>query len=588
MKRILNSSIRTKIILLALIILIFSLSAVGVFFFRSIYTIYHNNAHNNLHIQSRQLAANINNFFYSLDALAVRELSDPMVMEIFREDDEVVRLQKFEELSLRFEQTHIRYRTGILNNILSVYIFFDAYNYINLPFLSVRHDEHNIEIFRQAKDIHSSGPLIFPPTASHQIIYFVRNVYNLPTYVSNITLIYGISEGSLNRIIENSATLGNSTFLIDREGVIFSAADNNLLGTRIAQPLLSAGFPDDIVEINMDGVDLLVRFERVAWEHLVLVNIIPREVASDYIRNSFVFYFFVSLAIIVTCIALSFLIIRYLTRFIKEIITNIEQIGMGNYKVRMRRLNSRDLMLVSETFNSMAEKISYLIDDVHSAELAAKESELRFLQSQMNPHFLINVLTTIRTKAKLAGNETVNEMLLALNELLSAGVYADNSELITLKDELNYVRQYLYLQKMRFQDRLNYKIFVHNDEILNCSIPKLAIETIVENSVVHGIENRITGGNVNVFILHDNKNVYVFVIDDGVGFDVNSLDFSNESIAPAPGEHKDQIGLKNTDRRLKLAFGEEYGLFIDSDENEGTCVVFTTPITPAKGEDEYV
>ena len=584
MRKILYSSVRTKIILIVLIILIFSLSAVGLFFFRSIYTIYNNNVHNSLRVQSQQLAANLDSFFCSLDALAIRELSDPNLMDIFTEDDEITRLMKFEELSQRFEQVHMRYRTGILNNILSVYIFLDESNYMNLPFLSVRHDEDNINIFRQAKNIHSSGPILFPPTVSQQVIYFVRNVYNLPTYASEITLIYGIFEGSLNRIIENSSTPNRYAFLIDRDGVIFSAADKNLLGTRIAEPFLSSDFPNDVVEVNLDGDVLFVRFERVAWDELILVTSIPRDVVSNYIRSSFVYYLLVSLAIIATCIALSFLIMRHLTRFIKDITANIEQIGRGNYKVRMRNLKSRDLNLISETFNSMAGNISYLIEDVHAAELAAKESELRFLQSQMNPHFLVNVLTTIRTKAKLAGNETVSEMLQALSGLLSAGIYTNNGELTTLNVELGYVRQYLYLQKMRFQDKLDYKIFVHDDKVLNSRIPKLVVETIVENAVTHGIEGKITGGNISICVLNDENNVYIVVIDDGVGFDVQSLDFSNKDMTPIPRDRM-QIGLKNTDRRLRLTFGEKYGLLIHSYENEGTCVVVTIPITHVRGDE---
>lgn len=577
-------SLRTQYVIIITLIFVLSFSAIGIFFFSSIYKVYEQSTYNNLYTQSKQLAATLDSYFENIDTLAIREFSDPTIIEIFTEDDETIRRNKFEEKSMQYEQfsQHLRYRTGILNNIISTYIFLDETHYINLPYLSVNADEENLEIYRQSKAKQTSSPLFFPPTSMRRNIYYVRNVYNLPTESANISLVYGLSEGLLSTMLSQITNPDITTFLIDENGIVFSAADKSMLGKKIDKPFLTGGFPADIHEVRLGDDALLTRYERVAWNRLILVTCISKSIAFSDMNNRLVYYLLISLTISATCILLGFFVIRYLTGFIKDIVVNMEQIGKGNYEVRMHHFSSRELELISQTFNSMASKIRHLIDDVYNAKLAARESELRFLQSQMNPHFLFNVLTTIRTKARLAENETAANMLLALNELLRAGIYTNNDELTTLEIELDYVRQYLYLQKMRFQNMLEYKIFVHESSVLSCRIPKLSVESIVENSVVHGIEQKIDGGRVNVFVLCDSHNAYVIVIDDGVGFDMEALDFSDKTVSAIPRGNHNQIGLKNTDRRLRLIFGEEYGLLIESHINAGTCVIITIPIDGRK------
>ncbi|MGE5613204.1 MAG: sensor histidine kinase [Bacillota bacterium] len=578
-------TLRTQYIIIITFMFVLSLSAIGIFFLTSIYKVYEQNTYDNLYTQSKQLSAALDSYFNNIDTLAVREFNDPAVIEIFTEKDEAKRKKKFEERFLEYKQLPSRqgYRTGILKNIVSTYIFLDETHYINLPYLSVSADEENLEtIYRQSKLKKSSSPLFFPPTSTRHNIYFVRNVYNLPTESANISLVYCLSEGFLSTMLNQNPNI--ITYLIDENGIVFSAIDKSMLGKKINERLLIDGFPEGIHDINLGNDILLTKYERVAWDRLILITCISKNIAFSDMKNRLVYYILISLSISATFILLGNFVIHYLTSFMKDIVACMEQIGKGNYDVRLHHSSSRDLKLISETFNSMASRIRHLIDDVYKAKLAARESELRFLQSQMNPHFLFNILTTIRTKAKLAGNETVSNMLIALNELLRAGIYTNNDELTTLEIELDYVKKYLYLQKMRFQHMLEYKIFVHDSSVLGCRIPKLSIEAIVENSVVHGIEQKIGGGCVDVFVLCDNRKVYVIVNDDGVGFDMGTLNLSDKTMSAIPRGNHSQIGLKNTDRRLKLIFGEEYGLLIDSHENAGTCVIITIPIDGERRE----
>ena len=228
-------------------------------------------------------------------------------------------------------------------------------------------------------------------------------------------------------------------------------------------------------------------------------------------------------------------------------------------------------------------------DEMNINELintSKKQAEYLALQNQINPHFLYNTLEGIRGEALHAGLFNVAKMTEALATFFRYTI-SNLEHLVTLEDELNNIENYYIIQQYRFEDRLNLKILSDSEDeknILKYKMPKLTLQPIVENAIYHGIERKIGKGNIIIKVESTKNRLIITVSDDGLGMDsekINELNrrlnsFSFDYIQTK--EHKGGIALVNVNRRIKLLFGEEYGISIYSTLNAGTDVEITLPI----------
>lgn len=217
---------------------------------------------------------------------------------------------------------------------------------------------------------------------------------------------------------------------------------------------------------------------------------------------------------------------------------------------------------------------------VYKADICLRENELRMLQSQMDPHFLINLLTTININCLLRDEKETADALEHLNRFLSAQLLNTmHNTFVKLEDELNLVRDYLSLQKIRFADVFSFCIEVTDNALLECVIPRLSLQPLVENAIVHGFSDTTRDGCVRIDVSSDEKDLVIVVSDNGRGFDVSEA-FSN-SQQDQPQERR-AIGIRNTDKRIKLLYGSSYGLFIQSVIRCGTTITLRLPIVYAE------
>lgn len=265
-----------------------------------------------------------------------------------------------------------------------------------------------------------------------------------------------------------------------------------------------------------------------------------------------------------------------ITRFLNEFIHAMESVRDRNYDVRIREYKNAEINSLGKAFNEMTDELRELIRNKYESQILLNEMEIRFLQHQMNPHFLFNVLLTIQIKAKRSGNETIYKMVSKLSAILRASIYTNNVDRITVREELKYTEFYLYLQKMRFEDRFFYEIIVEDEELGKCIIPKFVIEPIVENAVIHGIENIENKGMIRIVLKKTGEDLLATVQDNGVGFDVKEYLDSLEQTEYSPSREK--IGLKNVDLRLRHIYGEQYRIKIESVINTGTIIYIKIPI----------
>ncbi len=207
-----------------------------------------------------------------------------------------------------------------------------------------------------------------------------------------------------------------------------------------------------------------------------------------------------------------------------------------------------------------------------AAELALARAELRALRAQINPHFLFNALNTIRYFVR-TDPAAARQLLLDLSQILQRSLRSE--QFIPLRDELDYVRSYLALEKARFNDRLQVKWTIEADDYLDHPVPVLILQPVVENAVLHGISPKPGGGQVDISIRHDKENLVLGVEDNGMGIDPARL---AEILTPEAGEPPNPcIGLRNVDGRLRALYGDPHGLSIQSEVGQGTRVQITIP-----------
>lgn len=228
-----------------------------------------------------------------------------------------------------------------------------------------------------------------------------------------------------------------------------------------------------------------------------------------------------------------------------------------------------------------------LVDKDRLIYISMKEAQYLALQNQINPHFLYNTLEGIRSEALIAGLDSVAEMTESLATFFRYTI-SHLDRLVTLEDELENIENYYYIQQFRFGEKLHLSIVYDCDEeiskmdILNYCIPKLTLQPIVENSIYHGIEKKVGKGHLIITIGKSDKRLWIRVSDDGAGMEEEKLLEINKKLKKLSLEgtenKKGGIAIVNVNNRIKLLFGEEYGIYVYSNKGSGTDVEINLPL----------
>ena len=286
---------------------------------------------------------------------------------------------------------------------------------------------------------------------------------------------------------------------------------------------------------------------------------------------------FIVLVGLIVVLGIAFLVsyaISYrFTKPVTRMIQSIQAFGKPDLNVRMEDSSIREFHDMGIVFNEMADRIEYLITQVYEKEIVAARSQVKYLQSQINPHFQFNILAMLSLKAKMAGNEEVYDGLNAFSRLMQGKIFREKEIKIKVKEELEIVQFYLYLQKSRYQDKLSYEVKLEDEKIGEDLIPRLLIEPLVENAVSHGLEPKRGKGNLQV-LLYEREMLYIWVKDDGVGVCRNQTK-AEENKEKTPHTH---VGWENTKKMLRILYGDYYKFQVWSEPGKGTEIEIAVPI----------
>ena len=246
-----------------------------------------------------------------------------------------------------------------------------------------------------------------------------------------------------------------------------------------------------------------------------------------------------------------------------------------------------------EDVADMLEQLLYdyktLSDRVHDSWIMNQQYRFAELQSQINPHFLYNTLESIRGQALCDGNERIAEMTELLAKYFRYNISCD-ADIVSLEDELTSVQNYVKIQQYRFEDRFDFQIIRHGDteDFLSCTLPKMTLQPIVENAIFHGLETKAEFGHIVIHLERTMDHLIIIVQDDGIGIAQDTLDQLNMRLrnisavtAVQQDGHNNGVAMINSNLRIKLLFGPEYGISMTSTVGVGTEVEILLPVSGA-------
>ena len=362
-------------------------------------------------------------------------------------------------------------------------------------------------------------------------------------------------------------TLGTLTRYVDKMGAQIEQ------GSRVAD--------NELVLDNIRGVSDVVE-ESIQDYVLFEVNQADQQYKENQTRFArwTIIYMILLPCIVGFSIAAAWIISASISIPIKKLHDVTTTITKNDLQALVTSNNVDEITGLGMSFNIMIGRIRELLDAKIKEQDNLKKAELRALQAQINPHFLYNTLDTIIWMAEAHKTDQVIEIVRALSSFFRIAL-SKGKDWISIRQEIEQVRSYLTIQKMRYRDILDYEIDVDED-ILDATILKLTVQPLVENALYHGIKNKRNGGTITVRARRTDHNVVLLQVqDDGAGFTPYKLaqiqadmnDDSNEITLKESG-----FGLENVNKRVKLFYGKQYGLSINSQYQAGTQVTLSIPL----------
>lgn len=376
----------------------------------------------------------------------------------------------------------------------------------------------------------------------------------------------------------DQSMVGNQgyAFIVDADGnIVYHPQQQQLyneLQTENIDLVMNAG--SDIVTWG-DGINKkmysISRSEKTGWTVVDCVRVEELLRRSNEAQS---IYVLVAMGLMAVALFFSRFVAKSITLPIQRLCDSMERVQEGDFSVSDIVVDSEnEIGSLTKSFNVMTQRIHELMAQNIREQEAKRKSELKALQSQINPHFLYNTLASIIWMAEGKKNEEVVLMTASLARLLRQSI-SNEDELVSIGQEIEYARGYLTIQKMRYKDKLEFRIEVE-PSILNIRLIKLVLQPVIENAIYHGLKYKESRGLLLVKGFMKNGNAVLQVIDDGVGMDQETLDHIYER--HKVDYHSNGVGIYNVQKRLQLYYGNEYGIVYESKPGEGTTATITIP-----------
>ncbi len=495
------------------------------------------------------------------------------MLELWRnETNGSLKLQHKNKISSKI-YSYINY----LSNIEGVYIFYTGQGLYNLN-LSNEEEIRNAQWYTETvENVGTKVKYILAPSLSNDNKRYTAIAISPKNIINN--------DIELILIYLNSNTFGrwNSTrddytmdefYLIDQDGNILESTNRSLLYKNISDmPYLQEPFlgSEEKFTYSYDGktyFSVSTIISKTGWKLLNIVNY-----SSFSKSNLIISTYFLWAIVLILCVFLLFFYFMYrdIAKPIGMIIEETERVKDGAFHIKNIEINILELHLLYSAFKDMLQKINQLINEKLAKERERVDLEIKFLQSQINPHFLYNTLNTVRILASISKNDNIKNILDSLIRLLGA-TFGKGGEVCSISEEIDYLKDYINIMRFRHGSIFVVK-YKMEPETEACIVPKLILQPIVENALIHGLSE--DDGVILIKSCIVNDVLQIIVCDNGKGISDATLNKLREE---SKSSTLSSIGFSNVRDRVRLNYGNEYGVNIETKEGFFTKVTIRLPI----------
>lgn len=383
----------------------------------------------------------------------------------------------------------------------------------------------------------------------------------------------------------NGVTIGEKgfVFVMDQEDNIVYTPVNGIV-YRVNPKWVKAMEP---MSVQIQGGSYQIRSELSPYTGWRTVGVFSMDEVMSSV-NTIVYILFTCVIIsLVLVVIVSFKFSRTLTNPIFKLKRLMKQAESGDLTVRFNFQHNDEIGELGQSFNHMIARIDQLIQMVYVEQENKRTAEMKSLQEQIKPHFLYNTLDTISWMARDYDAEDIVRLVDALTNMFRIGL-SHGKDIITVKEEITHVSNYLYIQKIRYKDKLNYVIHV-DESLYAVEVPKLILQPLVENAIYHGVKAKRGGGTITITGVPEGENLVFTVQDDGAGMLQEKVEELNRRMSERSVlDEKKSFGLFYIQERIQLCYGKGYGVHVESTLGEGTRVTITLPLyqKPKKFDEE--
>lgn len=581
-----NLSFQKKLIMLYSTMMILFLFAVG-------YSIYYYTAFtiksevvNFAEISARQISKSVDGYVDEMSRLSSMTLTDGKLMKIMKNAEK--------KKSSVEEMDNYEYILGFLFNI---YTFSSDLYSVNLitnngkvysEFISDNNSSYDIKkedwyaqfAKNPAKPLFI-GPrlttMLTGPGNGKQVISVVRRILTPDGIVVGTIMIDKKYESFRDIFSEIENERKAQVLVLDDKRVLYNSAGSSekYLGW-IDSIKINTSSSAQYQRVNVDGEMNLVVVAKSSYTGWNTIMAVPeKQLLSNINRIKFFVIILVFISTIIS-VLIYFVISSEVTKPVKKLTALMKRVEEGDFTVSADVQSNDEIGKLGRGFNHMISKINLLLKKMVDLEVRKKESEYKALQSQINPHFLYNTLESIRMKCIVKGEREIAEVINTLGILFRLSIDREDN-FATVKDELEHVRHYMTIQNFRYDNK--FKLIINVDkELMHYRIFKLMLQPLVENSILHGLEMKPDDGYIKIDMSMNEGVLHIDISDNGLGMNNEEYDNLMKILQDIQeGDVRRSVGMRNVNERIKIFFGDEYGLSVMSRVNEGTTINIRMP-----------
>ena len=359
-------------------------------------------------------------------------------------------------------------------------------------------------------------------------------------------------------------------YYLTQSGQVVSSKDHNEIGVVKNEEWVKylKDKKSGTTYMDVDGKKFLICFDTIETTGWRSAIIIPHDSLLESLPNYNIFIIYISAIAILFFVLIALFGSRKMAQPIKKMLIVLDAMSQGNFNSRIKIKSKDEISILFRYFNTISEKIKKLIEENYTVKIREKEAQIRVLTTQINPHFITNTLNTINWIAIENKQEDISDMIISLSNIMDY-IIRNKKELVEFREELKSLRNYLYIMSHKYVNyfEVEYEI---EDDIMNSYVPKLFLQPIVENSIVHGFEDMKCKGKIRI-IAKTIENKRVFSVED------NGKGMPKEQVNNIMKMKSQSIGIRNVDERIKLLYGNNYGIKIISIQNKMTKVSIILP-----------